>query len=850
MSSVNPNAQHDGKDVNTRETGMLRVHVDQDPEKDGLFLMHKVPEDDLNAKLCVCPTCFNTFSLLCVESGDKCVPVELKPGGDGVNAFIFCRNGNDKNSVGGDSGGNEINILSQARPQLYTPDEVKEYYPFWQSLLSQGWDGVTDLWLEFQGYFTTQSVWDPSTGQYVQIEVWVGPPAKGQVERVEYEVSNAVDFIMDDDRKPVHLWNEDITGCHGPEYVMEGNNVCATSPPSRVLRHPQVGCNTMDCQCNMTRGEYKQWRKDNSREHPYWYIRAKSYTTGCTPDYQYINGVNTPYRYYTRRLNVTFNLAITNNGSGTLTVQFNPTGTHGVTIQPVVFNNLTDGEFLQTIVASYVDVTGTVKVNITDGQGTVTVKFTACNLCNTARGEEYEHVESFVLNTYKYVSIPYDCAKCKGESNAIGISNWCYGEALPQDLRPAGLYTECMTWDAYNRCTYGNVNKERLYKCCEVPPNIIGWFVNVRQAMQQDGVTHAPARWVSMIAGYNEYAGRWDSPFTLSILWDNNTTSGLSLNTTSFAHIWDADGEPVFGASPESTGYITKCCNRYYWKLKVEPGPVAWLNWPVSISGGSGRFGYLESIKVHLWMSTPVVKDDVGVYQDPEENDYFKVIEQLLEWIPDNYGGTFCTWDRETNTCTGFCSNVSTSHVCGPFQYVFGSGSPSNIATMSGSYGSKCYISQNTSNPNTSPQENRTFLWGTQGIPYRRYFCTEYAQAVDVPTCYYKDCLFGMGDGTNSPASVLLAESQTPQTIPVMESLGDPPEWGSQEWKNPRWHGGFCQWSEDVPHTGFCHSCNHVFIQCRNPDMKQLDTFHTKTPYRPRFCGYGKCQYFKMKGTP
>jgi len=223
-----------------------------------------------------------------------------------------------------------------------------------------------------------------------------------------------------------------------------------------------------------------------------------------------------------------------------------------------------------------------------------TVTWNGCNQCNNSRGREYKIVETFLLGTYRYVTVNYDCSKCEGTSTAEKVANWCYGEVLAPgnpyadgELRPIGLYTKCQDWKIGERCAttdFVHLSKERLFKCCEVPPNLTGWYTFVASMMSQ----HTNPQWPSTIqpATWSYNIGSWSSQyndnranFYMQLLWDNNSISTITLATNRLPHIW-VDGEPIFdpnGVSNETHGdyfsqpprnYFEKCCNRYYYKFR------------------------------------------------------------------------------------------------------------------------------------------------------------------------------------------------------------------------------------------------------------------------------------------
>ena len=298
---VHPQAEHDGKLVVDKATGHLRI----DP--DGRLLVHKVQNEE--EKLCQCPRCENIFSVICVEGGSECFPMD--PEEDG-----FCRR----------TRGDTLSIISPAlqfnKPQLYTPDEVKLYYPNWETIA--GWNESDDLWLAFQA----------------------GPPTGKAQSPIDYHINiKTPDFH--EDNKTVPLLMSDILNC--PDYLIEyeangGRCYYQGVEQARVLWHPATTC-TGNCQCSFTQAQYKQWKKNNHRESPYYYIRA--------------------------------------------------------------------------------------------------IQSSAC-------------------------SAPHK----PGPPGSLN-SGWCFA---PAELRPKGLFTACQTWYSSSRCSGGPSEREELYRCCDVPPTLVGWY--------------------------------------------------------------------------------------------------------------------------------------------------------------------------------------------------------------------------------------------------------------------------------------------------------------------------------------------------------------------------------------
>ena len=726
MSSTNPNAQHDGKSVISRVTGGRRIKVESGTDADGAFLIHYVPEEDLTAQMCACPACFNTFSHICAESGGQCIPITTVDGDE--TRPIFCRAGDTISS--GAFGQSYPNILTANKPQKYTPDEVKSYYPYWESLLDFGWDENSDLWLDFQGTLT----------QVGNTYVWNGPPTKQPVERIDYRLYNPLDFQSPDDKKPVELFNANLLDCEGHKYVIQGDSVCSGQSNPVLLLQNDVLCNTSSCRCEMSKGEYKQWKKDNNRESPYYYIRAKS-PSGIT-----------------------------------------------------------------------------------------------CSNDNTGPNNT---VRQYVVQ-----------------------SGWCYGEVL-EPARPAGLYTQCSSWSPTHRCSSVSqapgIGKELLYKCCEVPPSIVGWFTfaGSRSSQNHSSYPVQPARIDNTNASYREgVSNAFDGVFVLNLLWDDNTTS-LIYASNQLPHTWES-GEPVFdpngvfnnGNSAPPYNYIQKCCNRFYYKLQLTPGtPKSW-NWPSGIGPGFGKYWLLKSINIHLWMSSPVVRNDVGFYKDPGEDNYYKILEQELQLQFNPFGepDTYCSWDEENEICSGTSNcgqSINTGYHCRPFLVTGGQGA-STISTMSGYYGMACRIpidtnNSTTRNPTTNPLDNRTSHWLNYGMPHRRYFCTSSAVAVDRPVCYYKDCLRSMGVLAKSlpenPTDYQQWEERRAKLVEQNQHLTHPI--GGL----PVIHGGFCKWSVVNDDTKICGTCQSPYIRCTHKDSP----YNSENSFMPRLCGDTKCIHFEMR---
>ena len=934
MPTLNPNRQHDGKIVTSRDTGRLRVHVDQNPEKDGKILFHQARAGDcltqsenqilasyiansvyvwngyqgiytmtidisigydnksfshqmvivssgnmvyqdfdatvgglhvsgrlgnssgslsgtiniydtccateqarvsisnvsvgnsntirpldfscteaLDDRLCPCPTCFNTWSEICVESGSRCVPSDQEE-------FVFCRSGDRSDSIFTGSMGGGMGLLDKAaRPQLYAPEEVKQYYPYWESLLDCGWDGTSDIWIEFQGTFNLQTIYeyDPVTGEYKSYQqlVWLGPPAKEQIVAVEYELPNPRDFTTTEDKQPVALWNDDITGCHSWEYVIAGDDVTANATigsypniqlnPRYVRRHPQVRCNTQDCQCTMTKGEFKQWMKDNNRENPYYYIRARQKTSSVCA-----NNVTGTYpqqvlRYYKSITNITFNITVYSQTNGTLTVSFTPTVpagavAHGVTIQQVIFNSLTsNGIFTQPLVFNNSDFSGEAKVEMVNGEGTIIITHTQCHKCNRAQGDEYKITETFVLGTYKYVTVNYDCTKCSGDNQAAGVNAWCYAEYKSRPdtdnpfkcdvIRPRGLYTTCLSsdgqeqWDDFYRCTAISYSKERVFKCCEVPPNLQSWWFYATTTNTQSngggGDSAWGARGFSFARSCSVYGGN-DSPLTIALLWDNNTQTTASIPGFIGHTIVEGNSgdKPVLTWNApgytETKNYWTKCCNRFYYKLRVTPSDMKWYRWPTNwqgqgwsaISNANGVaywWGSPESIKIELWVANPIVVRGSGAVAEPDDDEYVKYIDGDFNFNLNTPTPSMnCYYDADLEMCVasnpggygvqnGVCvSPPSFGGSCYPFTVSAGSSSPgipvSGSASFSGYYGDACMISEST-NPATDPMlhRNRREICSTS-LPFRMVSTGQYSYIdVDNPRCYYPDCHYGFG---------------------------------------------------------------------------------------------------------
>jgi len=263
----------DGKLVIDR-SGKIRFEAD----KGRLQLHHTNPEpenpDGPELPLCSCPQCYNYYTVICVESGEQCIP--LDPEIDG-----FCRK--DSPPMRPDSLPDTFNM-----PQLYSPEEVKQYYPNWPAI--EGWDQQTDLWLEFQGYWGEERVYeyDPVTGEWKEYfrDKWFGPPTGKEQKRINYEIDIATpDFDSEEDSTPAPLLMNDILDC--PDYLFEyepqQQNRC--TGPGKVLWHPATNC-TSNCRCTFTKGQYKQWMKNNNREEPYLYIPVLQPSYGnCTSGY-------------------------------------------------------------------------------------------------------------------------------------------------------------------------------------------------------------------------------------------------------------------------------------------------------------------------------------------------------------------------------------------------------------------------------------------------------------------------------------------------------------------------------------------------------------------------------------
>ena len=101
-----------------------------------------------------------------------------------------------------------------------------------------------------------------------------------------------------------------------------------------------------------------------------------------------------------------------------------------------------------------------------------------------------------------------------------------------------------------------------------------------------------------------------------------------------------------------------------------------------------------------------------------------------------NIGSCSPIMGGEGYSCFPFFQSTSTSP---------GGGYLAHYASMTVFYGDICYVSSNNPNPATSPNTNRTNRWQSAGLPSRQVNCGYGDQYVDVPTCFYKDCMKGMG---------------------------------------------------------------------------------------------------------
>ena len=491
LSTIQMSKVDDGKVVIFDKSGAVRISA-TDGERDGHVLIHQTdpePEnpDGPTAPLCPCPRCYNYYSAICVESGSECR--QLDPEYDG-----FCR----KDSAPG------YTSVQHNKPQLYTAAEVKEFYPNWTSI--EGWNQSSDLWLEFQGSWGT---------------LWTGPPTGKPQEKIEYEIDIPTpDFS---DNASVRLLMSDILHC--PDYLIEyeqNQGRCyyqGQTNPARVLWDPRTQC-TSNCRCTFTKGQYKQWLKNNNREKPYYYIPA--FRHGVSPNY------------------------------------------------------------------------------------------TPCNSPNIAEG------------------------------------GWCYGVA---QLRPRGLYTQCQSWNASTRCTdsYDSYYREQeaLYKCCEIPPNLVGWYTCMtgefvqtmnEYTFQLTGSSINVGRTSSGTSGWLDDGTR---PFTISLLFDNNTTQtivgrnlsasvGLSVGSDDFSVEWnDTTVEST------STTRIRYCCNEFDWKIQLTASSeMWWRQWPQGINSngtpGTGLFGLPQSVTVHFLIEAgaPIKLPDGVTLPEPDENGLVKIIEK------------------------------------------------------------------------------------------------------------------------------------------------------------------------------------------------------------------------------
>jgi hypothetical protein len=388
-------------------------------------------------------------------------------------------------------------------------------------------------------------------------------------------------------------------------------------------------------------------------------------------------------------------------------------------------------------------------------------------------------------------------------------------------------------------------------------------------------------------SGWTDCDGR--NSFGLAILWDNNSVSVISTPNIPLQVSGANGGDPpeidVSKIFSETSGYITKCCNRIYYKLKITIGKFKWWQPPSGMPGcrwwHNGWWGLPETLTVHLWVSDPVKMDAVGIYPDPDENGMFKVIEQELPLVI-NHGSIYCIWDETNNQCI----NMVGCNGCGPWSCFVGSGySSDESAYLSGSYGTVCMVCAGGSqqaliNP-LDCNRNNPYRNSLEGLPRRRHYCGEYPSNTDNPVCYYKDCIYGFGVYPNpepptiapqyvtflDPALLVLDEDEklellntvsnatyfeqisqinADRNIAQNNAVNAPvATFGSPEWKLPTYHGGHCKHAVVDDTDRICNSCQHPYIRWTNSESPMSSA----NSFQPRLCGEGKCVLFEMKNS-
>ena len=782
MSTVND----DGKVVTDDKAGYVRF----DPVYGFLQLKRTQPSN----VTCPCP-CYNYYTVVCVENdnGDSCVG--LWPSGENHDKFdCFCRTDYFSDPA------------QHYKPQLYTAEEVKLFYPNWQSI--DGWDEVSDLWIEFSGELCTWEyedyVWNPTTGDYDYIRstrtVWIGPPVKNFPEKIDYDICLEVtDFTDPGDKEPVCTLLPDILDCP-IDYLIEYKGESCPSdygPNPTNLWHNATGC-TSECRCTFTKGSYKQWKKNNNRAVPYLYVQANVYTGYsyyCTewgpsgssvygqcqpPNKAGIAGIYFAHVYQhaagSNVLNITFN-------------NFQP-ASPAWSIAALQFTNLTANGIwtLPLVITGRTDVSGEVTVEIVNGAATVTMDIDMpCLKCSVpypenwyysgagqGRGDKYHHEETFTLGTYKYQSRPWACAECTGNEQLITSQNqWCY---RPSEERPAGLFTKCASWYASTRCTdeygmEGYLDREALFQSCDTPPNLIGWYALFSGYHQQSGHESGQISSGISVGRSNTCTPGWGNTGVIAnprlvLLWDNGTESiieGAALTARNMPAINNDPNLEIEWNDNTTRGYITKCCHRYYYKVQLTAGPMKWIQWPnVGYNAtGVGYFGLPESLTLHFWADAGSA---AGTDLENPEEGLFKLIEKTFPFsFPDPGNNPSCIYDPQQNTCTprptnGRCGcDMGSALSCGPFSGSCGTTGtyplqnvPGN-PTMSFNYGTPCMVSQSY-DPRDS--QNRNVSRSCARLPAHEYICStggnypsSYFKSAAKPKCYYKDCIYAFGIG-------------------------------------------------------------------------------------------------------
>ena len=437
-------------------------------------------------------------------------------------------------------------------------------------------------------------------------------------------------------------------------------------------------------------------------------------------------------------------------------------------------------------------------------------------------------------------------------------NGWCYG---PVELRPRGLFTQCQTWDSNFRCNEPHLIEEQLYKCCEVPPSLVGWYT-LFYGTWMTGPSWFPQQSNGISVGITQNcSSNPQGSFAIQLLWDNNEVSNISgANATAINvpqnFIAEKPEIQLEWNSPVTNGHIDKCCNRFYWKLQLTVSDEAlWHRWPGDDNANDrtdcghnwwGRetdgFGWMalpKSATVNFWMSLPVTQNSKGQYPSASEAVFEKIIEKefplklnydpggICYVIPNDDGTTHCL--RRTPSsweCT--CSS------CGPFFCTCGTGATS-IAQFSGTYGDCCMISTSEKPGDT---ENRTTSDCKYVIPEHRYHCYGYpCNPARNPRCFYKDCLYGFlhseGPSVVSTSTLLMAPLGAPWT-----------EEQQKAFRAPAIHGGYCKFSKVNDETKICGTCNSPYINCIHPESAWSEIGQG---FQPRLCGQGKCILFEPK---